>query len=480
MQKLVPAVLVAGAFAAAVIALSVRSVATPTAKLRSKAPLSLVVLYTASARGQIRSCNCTKFRYGGYGRELTLLKSIRKSEKNIVLIECGDTTGDASFQSALKADVTVKALNTLGYSAMVPGEEELGARGIQYVNKFAKSKLPILAANLFKLGVNQPIYSPYTVIKTTGGLRVGIIGILDPSTAGKFMDKSFGEEIRDPAVAARSAVKALTNKVDVIVAVYHGPSSGAGAIASIPGISLIISSHRSGNLIFPKGDNNEISAPIQVGNASALATAETNANWSLGRIDLALTPKKTIKSAGHKLIYLDRRYQEHPEMVKIYADYNSKVREAVLSQSAKVREGAEAMLIKRGLNPEEMRKRLHKSPFATADKCKDCHEEEYNIWAKSSHSHAMATLEKTHQEYDPECITCHTTGALVRNGFSNSHDTPELVNVQCEACHGPALEHLDSTSNKPPKSGEQTCRACHTDERTPDFDFDTAWQKIKH
>ena len=33
-------------------------------------PRTLTILYTSRARSQIRSCNCTKFRYGGYGRQV--------------------------------------------------------------------------------------------------------------------------------------------------------------------------------------------------------------------------------------------------------------------------------------------------------------------------------------------------------------------------------------------------------------------------
>jgi mono/diheme cytochrome c family protein len=92
----------------------------------------------------------------------------------------------------------------------------------------------------------------------------------------------------------------------------------------------------------------------------------------------------------------------------------------------------------------------------------------------------MATLSKTKQEFDPECIRCHATGTTARHGFTNAADTPELVNVQCEACHGPALAHTKSPAKGFGKANEETCRACHTTERAPDFDYDIAWAKIMH
>ena len=64
----------------AALALLVASVvlASPDKAANPKRVSSFTLLYTCSATGQIRSCNCTKFRFGGYGREMTLLKSIRK------------------------------------------------------------------------------------------------------------------------------------------------------------------------------------------------------------------------------------------------------------------------------------------------------------------------------------------------------------------------------------------------------------------
>ena len=52
--------------------------------------------------------------------------------------------------------------------------------------------------------------------------------------------------------------------------------------------------------------------------------------------------------------------------------------------------------------------------------------------------------------------------------------------LQCEACHGAGRTHAESSSGGYGATGEQTCRSCHTDERNPDFDYETAWGKIKH
>ncbi|MCE5199779.1 MAG: multiheme c-type cytochrome [Armatimonadota bacterium] len=460
-------VLIAGVIATAT------SVARPAAGVK---PSSLVILYTSGARGQIRSCNCSKFRFGGYGRELTLLKSIRAQCRDTVLLEGGDITSEGGFQAELKANVAATALKKLGYAAMVPGETDLGIGGANFINHF--DSVPILCANAPSIKRSKP----YTIVKTANGLRVGIIGLLDDNISRELARVGGHLEVSDPAAAARSCVSKLKGKADIIVVIYHGDDKSASELTGIKGVDLILCTHSGGrDIVFPEKGGNLVKSTVEKRGNVILVKSRTSTNWSLGRIDLQLTSARRIKSAQHSVRYLDRSYSEDPAMVKVYDAYNEKVTQGVLSASKKFKEKSETLLIKRGLNPDEIRKRVHRSPFATAETCKACHADIYENWSKSRHSHAMASLEKMGQSFDPECTSCHVTGASARNGFVNKKENPELVNVQCEACHGPGHEHIKSpAANKFAKVDEQTCRACHTDERSPDFDFDKSWGSIKH
>lgn len=443
---------------------------------------TLTILYTASAQGQIRSCNCTKFRFGGYGREATLVKSIREKAENVILIEGGDALEWTGFQSDLKAEVTARALKLIGYDAMVPGEDEVGKPGKRYVELLEHGPVRIVCANFRKDGGDKPTYSPYVIVTTKGKLKVGIIGLLSPSVGRAFQQTEFASSVGDPQESLNAVLGEVRKKTDFVVVVYHGPLDEAKKLKA-EGAGLLLATHRTTReVLFPdkNSDTNEVTAPIEKRASAFLANAETSTNWSLGRIDLELDSVRQVKSAAHKLFYLDRRYDEDPEMVKIYDEYNTKVKDAVLTASAKFKSDAEEMLKKRGLNLEQIRARLRKSPFVTADKCKECHKEIYEIWSNSRHAKAMETLKKTKQEFDPECVSCHATGVMVRNGFTNMRDTPELANVQCEACHGPAEKHIASPAKGFGKADEHTCRSCHTDERNPDFDYAQEWAKIMH
>ena len=77
---------------------------------------------------------------------------------------------------------------------------------------------------------------------------------------------------------------------------------------------------------------------------------------------------------------------------------------------------------------------------------------------------------KTH---DSECLACHTTGYGEPSGFESIETTPDLVGVQCEACHGPGEAHSlnpqDMAVRKGMKAyvhGENVCVKCHARMRT--------------
>ena len=121
------------------------------------------------------------------------------------------------------------------------------------------------------------------------------------------------------------------------------------------------------------------------------------------------------------------------------------------------------------------------SPFVGGATCAGCHAAEDQIWSKSRHAHAMATLENKNQQFDNECIRCHVVG-FEKGGFQSLITTPQFANVQCESCHGPGREHAGNPGGKP--SGQMVtpagCVQCHAPPNDDSFDFSVYWPKIKH
>jgi hypothetical protein len=85
-------------------------------------------------------------------------------------------------------------------------------------------------------------------------------------------------------------------------------------------------------------------------------------------------------------------------------------------------------------------------------KCKKCHFKEHRSWKSSeTYKHAVAweSLKphlKSADQKDGEgklCVSCHVTGFGKPGGFTSEEASPDLLGVQCEACHGPGSKHVE-------------------------------------
>ena len=79
--------------------------------------------------------------------------------------------------------------------------------------------------------------------------------------------------------------------------------------------------------------------------------------------------------------------------------------------------------------------------YVGAKKCKKCHIKQYKTWDSTKHAKAFSMLSEKYQKND-ECLLCHTTG-FGKGGFTAVGKTDDLLNVQCEQCHGAGSDHLD-------------------------------------
>ena len=115
--------------------------------------------------------------------------------------------------------------------------------------------------------------------------------------------------------------------------------------------------------------------------------------------------------------------------------------------------------------------------YVGSDTCRGCHVAASASWSASAHSHAREVLAE--RRNDPGCLQCHTTGLGHPGGFSGGE---RLQHVGCEACHGPASDHVAAPAagyGELPRS-PAACVACHTHDQSPDFRWELAWPAIAH
>jgi len=114
--------------------------------------------------------------------------------------------------------------------------------------------------------------------------------------------------------------------------------------------------------------------------------------------------------------------------------------------------------------------RYHGSTF-----CGTCHGQEHNSWQLTHHAVAWRTLQRKEATTDPACVGCHVTGHEQPGGWGPDDIDSVLVDVGCEACHGPGGPHdgarVDATT---------TCAGCHDDKHSIAFQLDKAMPLIDH
>ncbi|MCF6309894.1 MAG: cytochrome c family protein [Sulfurimonas sp.] len=135
--------------------------------------------------------------------------------------------------------------------------------------------------------------------------------------------------------------------------------------------------------------------------------------------------------------------------------------------------------------------------YVSSSKCRLCHRKFFRGRKKDPHDRAMENLVATKHENNPHCLTCHSTGYGVKNGFVNMAQTPHLANVQCEGCHGPGSVHVKMAKAKfrnrekfkkggflagqdNPQILKKMCTSCHTKRWDKSYhDLDEAYNSYK-
>ena len=442
-------------------------------------PKSATILYTSQVYGQLRSCNCTKFRFGGYGRQANLIRQLSQKHQDLILIDCGDALdNDTSQQGKMKRDLTAKIMATIGYNAYVPGEMEIAA-GLADLNaKCAKLSIPVTCANVFYADTGKRVCSSHVTHKTADGTKVTVVGLFGKGLVANDVLRDTNVKIGDAADLLKKLAPVLRKDTDILVVAAHMTMDDAKTISAMGIGDVVICSHIEKESLMPEKDKNVVDAPYSDGVSGVFLKSLTRTNWSVGKLEMKRSQANKWQAVSNKLLYLDREYEESPEIVKMFDAHNIELRDFYVKQREEMRAQLDKKIRARGLDPDEMRERNKR--YAGHASCKECHAKAYDVWKDTRHSRAIDTLKNTKQEFDPECVGCHTTGYNQLTGFINMRETPELANVQCEACHGAGKAHAAKPAAGYGATGEEHCRSCHTEELDPDFDYEKMWKKIAH
>ncbi len=226
----------------------------PRHLLRATAAETVItILHTNDTHSQIDPlpANDRNAGKGGVARRATLVKRVRKENPNTLLIDAGDVLQGTPYFNFYKGEVEYKAMSAIGYDAGTLGNHEFdnGLEALAAALKFAN--FDIVSANYDVKGTVLEQRVKRYVVKTVGGIRIGLFG-LGVSPVALITPANFkGVTYIDPMIAAREVVKKLREEehCSLVVCMSHlgyskkGDEGDSFVAAQVDGIDFIASGH---------------------------------------------------------------------------------------------------------------------------------------------------------------------------------------------------------------------------------------------
>lgn len=433
-----------------------------------------VIAFTGEVRGEVEACGCPTVPYGGFARRARLLDDLRAEGVPLFVVDVGELLvkgldrGDVADRPE-RARAVLDLSRRVGLDAWAPGASDLLPAGLGLL-----SGTDALSAT-WRTGDGQPVLPAATVIERDG-VRLGLIGLSGPAR---------GLDSADAVGAVRDARQ---GDADAWIVLSNAPEATTRAVAEqVEGLGAVLS---------VRGDRHD--APRATSGAPIIETPDRGRYVTLVRLALATEPGPWSLVEGGVWDEVARLRTRAAHLPTEAARAASKTRliEAEARLDAEVAGHAVAWVEDRPLGSdldgpssvddrlatfkessvERARDRADRPPvtagYATGAACLSCHDKRVLTWGYDGHARAHEALVTRRAAEDPECLPCHTT-AWGEPGGNASTSGPALRTwkaVQCEACHGPLAGH-PSPDVRPQPVSEATCRRCHDEANSPQFDY---------
>lgn len=252
--------------------------------------IKLVVLHTNDTHSQVEPHK--RKGLGGYARRLGVIDSIRKVEKNVLLLDAGDFCQGTPYFNFFNGKVEIETMNMMKYDAGTLGNHEFDNGMDSLLKVLQMAQFPIISSNY---DVSKTPLKPYVknfIIKKIGGLKIGIFGIgVNPK--GLIFQKNYkGMKFLNPIKRSEQVAKYLKEKqkCDFVIGVSHTGNKDGDQVTDYDiareseNIDLIVGGH-SHEVIVNKTIKNRNKKPVIVVQAG-------KSGFYLGKVELFFTQKK--------------------------------------------------------------------------------------------------------------------------------------------------------------------------------------------
>ncbi|MFY9554768.1 MAG: 5'-nucleotidase C-terminal domain-containing protein [Blastocatellia bacterium] len=237
-----------------------------------------------------------KGKRGGIARVATIQKKARASSPNTLFLLAGDFLSPSVASRLFKGKQMVAALNAAGLDIATLGNHEFDFGPDVLRERMKESRFAYTIANVREKQSGKPFggASRY-IIRSLGGVRVGIFGLLLAETASVSAPGP-GVRFDDPIVIGKRVSRELRRqKVDLIIALTHLPMRDDKRLAAEADVDLIVGGHE-----------HELLESLARG---TLITKMGSDARNLGRIDLNLVPVTAVRNRRRRVGSTPARYK---------------------------------------------------------------------------------------------------------------------------------------------------------------------------
>lgn len=273
--------------------------------------IRLVILHTNDTHSRIDPFPVDGGRnsgLGGVARRASLIKRIRASQPNVLLLDSGDIFQGTPYFNFYHGEIEFKTMSAMGYDVATIGNHDfdLGVDG--FVNMQPHASWEWVSSNYDVANSGMaPFVKPYT-IREIGGVRVGILGVGVDFDRLVLASLHEGVTYSDPVIAARrSATELREMGCEVVICLSHlghrsrgdRPSDTAVG-AEVPEIDIVLGGHSHTFL-----DEPEV---FDTPSGFTLVNQVGFAGIRLGRIDLVLSRDGQTRRWYSSAYDLDARF----------------------------------------------------------------------------------------------------------------------------------------------------------------------------
>jgi len=253
---------------------------------------------------------------GGIPRRATMVKQLRASIPNLLLLDAGDTFQGTPYFNQYKGKLDFELMSKVGYDASTLGNHDFDNGVDMLMEAMEFAKFPFLNCNFDCKGspVLAKRLTPW-LVKEFPGFKVGLTGVGVDFKGLVSAENHKGVDWRSPEEALKPVIRHLreVEKVDLVVLISHlgydlrGDAIDDLALAKlVPGLDAIIGGHSHTFLDQP--------TRIQQDGGETLVFQVGWGGINLGRMDFAMAKGQVRAASGMPVPVSGHTAAEAPEV----------------------------------------------------------------------------------------------------------------------------------------------------------------------